>query len=155
MLLGKWLSHVKKRLQNTDITKWDSIWKKLSNYLQKNEVKHTYGLYTEWTKHLLLRAPYFLKKSFELVSELAEVARSDEAKARFLQAVACQFNDLVMGEAEHSIRQWQHVLWGAAVDDLLDALLHLCCGLKNTPESSADTLQNLRFWIQTLACCLP
>lgn len=83
-----------------------------------------------------------MKKTFEFVSELAEVARRDEAEARFLQAVACQFDDLVMGEAKHSIRQRQHVLRGAAADDLLNALLHLCRGLKNTPESSEHILQN-------------
>lgn len=70
-----------------------------------------------------------LNQPLQLVGELAEVAGGDEPEAALLQAVAGQFDDLVMGKAEHAVCQREDTLWGAAADDVLNPFLHLSCGL--------------------------
>lgn len=73
---------------------------------------------------------YLLKEPFQFVCELTEVSWGNEAKAGLFQAVSGQLNDLVVCEAEDAISQRQDILRGVALDDLLDVLLHLSCGLK-------------------------
>lgn len=73
---------------------------------------------------------YLLKEPFQFICELTEVSWGNETKTGLFQAVSGQLNDLVVGEAEDAISQRQDVLRGVALNDLLDALLHLSCGLK-------------------------
>lgn len=83
-------------------------------------------------KHLLdfCRCSHLLYKPLQLVGEFAEVAGGDESQPTLFQAVAGQFNYLVMGKAKHAICQGEDGLRRVAVDDLLNPFLHLSCGLQ-------------------------
>lgn len=73
---------------------------------------------------------YLLKEPFQFIRELTEVSWGNEAETGLFQAVSGQLNDLMVCEAEDTISQRQDILRGVALNDLLDALLHLSCGLK-------------------------
>lgn len=73
---------------------------------------------------------YLLKEPFQFICELTEVSWGNEAETGLFQAVSGQLNDLMVCEAEDTVSQGQDILRGIALNDLLDALLHLSCGLK-------------------------
>lgn len=81
---------------------------------------------------------YLLEELLEFVGELTKVAGGDEAAAGLLQAVTRQLDDLVVGEAEDAIGQWQHALRGVGADDLPDPLLHLGRGLCKMKERDTE-----------------
>lgn len=70
-----------------------------------------------------------MKKLFQVLLQLKEVDRSDEALASFGQAVSGQLSYLVVNEAEDSIGQWKNVFRREGLDELGQPPLHLCCGL--------------------------
>lgn len=78
-----------------------------------------------------MRCAHLLNEPLQLVCELTEVAGRDVSEPTLFQTVAGQFDDLMVGEAEHTVRQRRDALWGVAADDLLNLLLHLSRGLKS------------------------
>lgn len=90
---------------------------------------------------------HLLHQPLQLVGELAEVAGGNESEATLLQAVASQFNDLVVSEAQHAVGQRENALGGAAADDVLDPLLHLSRGLQGGQSQSGAS--GLLAWIGT------
>lgn len=79
-----------------------------------------------------------LDQPLQLVGELAEVAGGDESEAALLQAVAGQLDDLVVGKAEHAVRQREDALRGAAADHVLDPFLHLSRGLAGASKGDCE-----------------
>ena len=78
------------------------------------------------------RPAHVVQKLLQVLLELAEVHGGDEALAGLGQAVPGQLGDLVVDEAEDPVGQRQHALWGVAVDELRQTLLHLGRGLEVT-----------------------
>lgn len=70
-----------------------------------------------------------MQQFLQVLLQLTEVDAGDEAFARFGQAVPGQLSYLVVDEAEDPIGQRQNTLWGVALDELCQPLLHLSCGL--------------------------
>ncbi len=72
---------------------------------------------------------HIMKKLLQVLLQLKEVDRGDEALTGFGQAVSGQLHYLMVDEAEDSISQWKHVLRRKSLDELSQPVLHLCCGL--------------------------
>lgn len=72
---------------------------------------------------------HIIKKLFQVLLQLKEVDRSDEALTSFGQAVSGQFSYLVVNEAEDAIGQRKNVFRRERLDELGQPPLHLCCGL--------------------------
>lgn len=70
-----------------------------------------------------------MKQLLQILLQLEEVDRRDEALAGFGQAVSGQLCYLVVDEAEDSVGQWKNVFRRVSMDELGQPLLHLCCGL--------------------------
>lgn len=72
---------------------------------------------------------HIIKKLFQVLLQLKEVDRSDEALTSFGQAVSGQLSYLVVNEAEDAIGQRKNVFRREHLDELGQPPLHLCCGL--------------------------
>lgn len=72
---------------------------------------------------------HIMKKLFQVLLQLKEVDRSDEALTSFGQAVPGQLSYLVVNEAEDAIGQRENVFRRERLDELGQPPLHLCCGL--------------------------
>lgn len=79
--------------------------------------------------HLLFGQTHVVQQLLQVLLQLAEVDGGDEAFAGLGQAVPGQFGHLVVDEAEDAVGQRQDALWGVAVDELGEPLLHLSGGL--------------------------
>lgn len=73
---------------------------------------------------------YVLQKLLQVLLQLIEVARRDEALAALLQAVPGQLYQLMVDEAEDPIGQWAHLVWRRGGEKLGQTLLHLSRGLR-------------------------
>lgn len=73
---------------------------------------------------------YVLQKLLQVLLQLIEVARRDEALAALLQAVPGQLYQLMVDEAEDPIGQWAHLVRRRGGEKLGQTLLHLSRGLR-------------------------
>lgn len=83
---------------------------------------------------------HILKKLLQVLLQLKEVDRGDEAIAGFGQAVSGQLSYLVVNEAEDAIGQRKNVLWRESLDELGQPALHLSRGLVENKRRGANTL---------------
>lgn len=70
-----------------------------------------------------------MNQLIQILLQLKEVDRCDEALAGFGQAVSGQLCDLVMDEAEDSVSQRKNIFRRVSLDEFGQPLFHLCCGL--------------------------
>lgn len=70
-----------------------------------------------------------MKQLLQILLQLKEVDRGDEALTGFGQAVSGQLSYLVVDEAEDSIGQWKNIFGRESLDELGQLPLHLCRGL--------------------------
>jgi len=71
-------------------------------------------------------AAHLVQQIAQLLLELGEVARGDQALLGLVEAVAAQLGQLVLDEAQHTVGQRE----AAVTDHLQEALLHLGRGLE-------------------------
>lgn len=100
------------------------------------EAKQTY-----FTLH---SSPHIIHQLLQVLLQFIEVDAGDDALPWFGQAVSGQLSYLVVDEAEDPVGHWQNTLWGKAVNELCQPLLHLSCGLIGD-EKLVDS--------QLLSCC--
>lgn len=80
-----------------------------------------------------------MKKLLQILLQLKEVYRGDEALAGFGQAVSGQLSYLVVNEAEHSIGQRKNIFRRESLDELGQPPLHLCrCLVENKKHKNAN-----------------
>ncbi len=70
-----------------------------------------------------------MKKLLQVLLQLEEIDRRDEALAGFGQAISGQLGYLVVNEAEDSVSQRKHIFRRKSLDELGQPPLHLRCGL--------------------------
>lgn len=86
---------------------------------------------------------YILQQPLQVLLQLIEVTRGDEALAALLQTVPAELHQLVLDEAKHAVGQWSPPGRagrgrGGRGKQLGQTLLHLSCGLEWQAEEEVS-----------------
>lgn len=93
------------------------------------ELTQEASLYAFIHLHKSYVVTHVMQQLLQVLLQLAEVDAGNETLPWLGQAVSGQLRYLVVDEAQDPVGEWQHALWGIALDEHCQPLLHLSSSL--------------------------